>query len=75
MLRHFMLLDESDMKGVENAVEEAVPKPVGLGMCGIANEGTFDGAVMEFRVVHGDEGESTAADFSKMRNGGFATVP
>ena len=74
-MRHFMLLDEGDMKGVENAVEAAVPEPVGFGMCGVANEGTFDGAVMEFRVVRGDEGESAAANFSKMRNGGFATVP
>ena len=59
-----MLLDESDMKGVENVVEAVVSKPVGLGMCGIANEGTFNGAVMEFRVVRGDKGESTADNFS-----------
>ena len=64
MLRHFMLLDESDMKGVENAVEAMVPKLVGLGMCGIANEGTFNGAMMEFRVVRGDKGKSTADNFS-----------
>jgi hypothetical protein len=63
------------MEGVEDASIGGVPKAIGFGMGGIADENAGSGSLEEFGIIGGDERVGTASNFTEMGEGGRTVVP
>lgn len=69
------MLNERDMKRIENAVRGTVPKAVSFGVRGVANQDTGYGTMVEFGIMSRDERKGTTTNLSKMRQRRFTAVP
>ena len=63
------------MKRIEDSARGTVPKAVSFGLGSVANQGTWDGALVNLRIIGGDECESLAANFTKVGEGRSSFVP
>ena len=69
------VLQEGDVKGVEDAPIGGIPEAIGFGVGSVPDEDARSGPLEEFGVVGGDECIGTAADFTEVGERGRAAVP
>ncbi len=69
------MFNKSYVKGIEDTISGRVPKAIGLGIGSMSDEDAREGTVEKFRIVSGDKGKGTTADFSKMGERGLVPIP
>ena len=69
------MLQEGNMEGVEYASICCVPESISFCMRSVADEDAGTRAMIDFQIVCLDEGEHSAANFTKMGEGRNLTCP